>query len=176
LSHDPSIVPSAFVVDWIGRGLVPPPGRTLDVAMGYGRHTLVLARSGLLVFGVDQRLEAVQAAARAAGAQGLALRAWCADLTASPLPSERFELVLVTRYLQRNLFESIRRAVVPGGLAIYETFTVAQRTLGFGPTSTDHLLDRGELRSHFGGFEVLHYEEVDAPEAVARIVARKPRA
>ena len=56
---------------------------------------------------------------------------------------------------------------------IYETFTVNQRRLGFGPTSPDHLLEPGELRRHFEGFDVLFYEEVDAPEAVARIVARR---
>ena len=57
---------------------------------------------------------------------------------------------------------------------IYETFTVLQRALGVGPTSPDHLLEPGELRELFGGWEVLFYEEVAAPEAVARIVARRP--
>ena len=57
---------------------------------------------------------------------------------------------------------------------LYETFTVNQRQLGFGPTSPDHLLQPGELRQLFEGFDVLFYEEVLAPEAVARIVARRP--
>ena len=56
---------------------------------------------------------------------------------------------------------------------IYETFTIAQLSLGTGPKSPDHLLRPGELRSMFGGWKILFYEEVDAPEAVARLVAQR---
>jgi hypothetical protein len=63
--------------------------------------------------------------------------------------------------------------VVVGGIVIYETFTVAQRQHGTGPRSPDHLLETGELRQRFDGFEVLQYEETLAPEALARIAARR---
>jgi hypothetical protein len=82
-------------------------------------------------------------------------------------------VVVVTRYLQRDLFPSIRSMTTRGGVVIYETFTLNQLSLGFGPTSPDHLLEPGELARRFDGFEVLFYEEVTAPEAVARIVARR---
>jgi hypothetical protein len=98
---------------------------------------------------------------------------WCADLTQHPLPSTRFDLIVVTRYLQRDLFPALRAAVRPGGVVLYETFTTAQRALGWGPASPDHLLESGELLRSFEGFEVLFYEEVSAPEAVARLAARR---
>ena len=106
--------------------------------------------------------------------EGLRLRVWCADLTVSSLPAGIFDVVVVTRYLQRDLFGAIKACVTPGGVVIYETFTVAQRQLGTGPTSQDHLLQPGELRSAFENWNVLFYEEVDAPEAVARLVAQRP--
>ena len=53
-----------------------------------------------------------------------------------------------------------------------ETFTEAQRALGFGPRSPWHLLRPGELRATFEGFEILFYEEAVEVEAVARLVAR----
>ena len=56
------------------------------------------------------------------------IHAWCADLTATPLPLERFEAVVVTRYLQRDLFEPIRHTVRPGGIVLYETFTSTPNT------------------------------------------------
>ncbi len=56
---------------------------------------------------------------------------------------------------------------------LFETFTEAQRAHGRGPTSPDHLLAPGELRARFDALEVLFYEEVVEPEAVARIVARR---
>ena len=140
--------------------------------MGRGRHAVLLARAGFTTFGVDIRHDAVRDAMRAAAADGLAVRGWCADLTRAPLPAARFDLIVVTRYLQRDLFPSLRAALVPGGVVLYETFTVAQRALGRGPTSPDHLLEPGELRARFEGFEVLLYEEVSAPDAVARIAAQ----
>jgi tellurite methyltransferase len=146
-----------------------PSRRALDVAMGRGRHAALLAAAGYATFGVDVKLDAVrEAVARAPG-----LRAWCADLTMFPLPRERFDVVVVTRYLQRDLFGALRAAVVPGGVVLYETFTVSQRRLGRGPTSPDHLLDAGELRARFAGFTVLSYEEVSTPDAVARLAARR---
>jgi 2-polyprenyl-3-methyl-5-hydroxy-6-metoxy-1,4-benzoquinol methylase len=153
--------------------IVPPRRRALDVAMGRGRHALALARSGFTVFGVDRSLEALQDAAARMEDSGSRLRAWCADLTASPLPRGRFELVLVTRYLQRDLFARLKEALVPGGAIVYETFTDRQLAHRWGPTSPDHLLRAGELRAYFEYFDVLFYEEVTEPEAVARIVARR---
>jgi tellurite methyltransferase len=152
---------------------VPAPRRALDVAMGRGRHAAVLAGAGLRTFGVDIVPSAVRDAIRRAADEKLIVRGWCADLTRSPLPAARFGLVLVTRYLQRDLFPSMRDALVPGGFALYETFTVHQRAFGVGPTSPDHLLQEGELLERFDGFDVLFYEEVVEREGVARLVARK---
>jgi SAM-dependent methyltransferase len=175
-------------MDWIARDIVSPrrPSthrsgrpervagrRALDVAMGHGRHALPLARAGYRTFGVDVKFDAVREASRAALDAGTPIRAWCADLTEHPLPKARFELVVVTRYLQRDLFPAIRESLVPDGLVLYETFTSRQLALGVGPTSPDHLLQEGELRTYFEGFEILFYEEVLSPAAVARLAARK---
>jgi tellurite methyltransferase len=170
---------SPFIVEWVarlahdGRPHDAAPRRALDVAMGGGRHALVLARAGFRTFGVDVRLNAVRDAKAAAAGAGLHVIGWCADLTQSPLPESRFDLVVVTRYLQRDLFPALRACVKPGGVVLYETFTTAQRTLGNGPRSPEHLLEAGELRRQFEGFELLCDEEVSAAEAVARVAARR---
>jgi tellurite methyltransferase len=179
LSQRPIIPPSPFVMDWIARDIAdvargaPAGRRALDVAMGHGRHALPLARAGYRTFGVDVKFDAVRDAARAALDAGTPIRAWCADLTEHPLPAARFELVVVTRYLQRDLFPALRDSLVPAGLVLYETFTARQLSLGVGPTSPDHLLQEGELRTYFNGFEILFYEEVLLPAALARLAARK---
>src|SRR5258708_468966 len=164
---------SPFIVEWIERLRRDGPvdRRALDVAMGRGRHAVALARAGFRTFGVDVRIDAVRDAVASADADGLRLRAWCADLTQQPLPIARFDLVLVSRYLQRDLFASLQATVVPGGMVLYETFTTAPRALGSGPKSPDHLLQPGELRARFDvvGWDVLFYEETREPEAVARL-------
>ncbi len=141
--------------------------------MGRGRHARLLAALGAKVFGVDRSIDALRAARAAASGAGQILHVWCADLTSTPLPPESFELIVVSRFLQRDLFPAIGAALAPGGVVLYETFTAAQRALGVGPTSPDHLLEPGELAGRFPGFEQLFYEEVSAPEAVARLAARK---
>jgi hypothetical protein len=82
-------------------------------------------------------------------------------------------VVVVARYLQRDLFPALGAALTPGGIVLYETFTTAQLRFGTGPRSPDHLLAPGELRRRFEGFEILFSEEVDGPDAVARIAARR---
>ena len=168
---------SPFAAAWIATlaTRVAPPRTALDLAMGRGRHALLLARHGFQTFGVDVKHDAVRDAMNAATREGLSIRGWCADLTVSALPSGVFDVVVVTRYLQRDLFGAIAASVKPGGYVIYETFTEAQRALGTGPTSPDHLLRPGELRSAFDGWDVLAYEEVDVDgrEAVARVVAQR---
>jgi SAM-dependent methyltransferase len=166
--------PSPFIVEWIGR-IARERGedaRALDVAMGRGRHAVPLARAGFRTFGVDVKLEAVREALAAARHEGVRVRGWCADLTQHPLPRGRFDLLVVSRYLQRDLLADLRAALAPGGVVIYETFTTAQRALGRPPMSADHLLEPGELRQRFEDFELLAYEEVLAPDAVARLAAR----
>ena len=166
--------PSPFIVEWIER-IGRERGRdwcALDVAIGRGRHALPLARAGFRTFGVDVNLEAVRDAVAHGRGEDLHVRGWCADLTQYPLPRGRFDLVIVSRYLQRDLFPDLQAALAPGGVVIYETFTTHQRALGRPPASAEHLLEPGELRRRFDGFELLFYEEVLAPDAVARLVAR----
>jgi SAM-dependent methyltransferase len=171
----PADPPSAFVVEWVERlGRAAAEGsspRALDVAMGTGRHARVLADAGYIVFGVDKNLDAI----RTALARNIPVRAWVADLTVSPLPPCAFDLVVVTRYLDRGLFPGLTASLTESGVVLYETFLEAQLRLGRGPTSADHLLREGELRERFGDLEVLFYEELLMPEAVARIVARRVR-
>jgi SAM-dependent methyltransferase len=164
------------VSEWLPRALaqLDAPARALDLAMGRGRHARLLARAGCRTFGVDAKWNVVREAVGHARAEGFVVRGWCVDLTTLALPDAAFDLVLVTRYLQRDLFRSIRESLRPGGMVMYETFTVHQRLHGVGPTSSHHLLEPGELARHFEAFDVLFYEETTAPEAVARLVARRP--
>lgn len=170
LTSDP---PSPFIREWVHRAAGAGPGRALDVAMGRGRHARLIAAEGFRTFGVDVDGPSVAAAVKAAAAGGVAIGGWCADLTVYPLPRERFDLIVVVRYLQRNLWSALAGALAPGGILLYETFTEAQRGRGRGPTSPDHLLKIGELREQFPDLDVLFYEETIEPEALARLAARK---
>lgn len=150
-----------------------PGGRALDVAAGRGRHSRALAAAGFRVTAVDLQFDALLQARAAAQADGLTLSCMCADCTRFPLPRHTFHTVVVTRYLDRALFPALRDALVPGGVLLYETFTEHQLRYDRGPRSRTHLLAPGELRMQLLGMDVLFDEEVMAPDAVARIAARR---
>lgn len=168
--------PSPFIVEQIhhiaaDRGV---GARALDIATGRGRHLHALASAGFDAFGIDCSLEALQSARARLAVDRLRAHLWCADLTATPLPVRAFDLVVVTRYLQRDLFPALTAALKPGGVLLYETFTVGQLRYDRGPRAPEHLLEAGELARSVPGLETLYYVEVDAPEAVARLAAQAP--
>ena len=167
-----SAAPSAFVVRWLPpvRAALGARRDVLDLATGAGRHARAAAAAGFRVYGVDRDLGRL----RQARADGSAARLWVADLEVSPLPRDRFDLVICTNYLQRSLWPGLRGAVRHGGFVIYETFTVAQLAHGVGPRSPNHLLRPGELRGVFADWRIRHDEEHRDPTAVAQVVARKP--
>ena len=170
-----SMQPSPLVIQWAPyvAQTATAERRALDVASGTGRNAEALSRCGYRVFGVDMSLQAIRHAASRPRPPGESLRLWCADLTTFPLPRARFDLVLVARYLQRDLFPALKEAALPGGVVIYETFTRRQLQHGRGPTSANHLLESGELPSYFTDFDLLFYEERDEPDALASLVARR---
>jgi len=143
------------------------------VASGRGRHALALAAAGFRVAAIDLQFDALSTARTAARTLDLPIAFICADLTQFPLPKTRFDLVVVTRYLDRALFPALREALLPGGALLYETFTEKQLQRGRGPRSRAHLLQPGELRRAVHGMDVLFDEEVTEPDALARIVARR---
>ena len=83
------------------------------------------------------------------------------------------------RFLYRPLCRHIEALLKPGGWLLYETFTVAQAELPGGPSRRALLLEDGELPTLFPGLEVHSFEQItscgEAPEATARLLARKPR-
>lgn len=132
-----------------------------------------MARAGYAVTALDIRLDALRTLRASADAEHLSIHTACVDLTHQPLPHDRYDLIVVTRYLDRTLFPALQAALREGGLLLYETFTEHQRRYAEGPRSTAHLLRPGELRSLVTGLDVMFDEEVMGPTALARIAARK---
>lgn len=139
--------PSPFIVRWVKRLRLDfaTPGLALDIAAGQGRHTRALAEAGFHAVGVDRNFPALDEGRRL-NAGGPRHSLVCADLTTMVLVPDRFQVVVVSRYLDRGLFNALRACLVPGGSLVYETFTTRQLALGRGPRSLVHLLNPGELR------------------------------
>lgn len=188
-NHHHQGTPSEFIVAWLAR---VPGGRALDVAMGEGRHALLMAASGFDVLGVDRDEKAVARARKAAAEKRLTLDARVLDLEAAglaPLAPQgdpsllSLALIVNVNYLQRNLFPALRAALAPGGWILFETFTTAHPSVSRAqrPSNPDFLLRPGELRDAFSDLDVVHYSEEIVPagegdrKAVARLAACRPQ-
>ncbi|UCH85921.1 MAG: methyltransferase domain-containing protein [Dehalococcoidia bacterium] len=158
--------------------LLPKGGKALDIAMGTGRNALYLASLGFRVTGIDLSTVAVEKCRKKAERLGLSVEALVADLERSPLPSNDYDLIVNFYYLQRSLAPQIVASLKPGGVLVFESFTVDQLQFGWGPKSSEHLLHPGELREMFPDLETLLYHEGTVqgdrgPKAVASLIARK---
>jgi SAM-dependent methyltransferase len=151
----------------------------LDLACGTGRNGLLLVRRGIPVVFADRSAKALKVVKQRLAEDGLSGRIWQVDLEEpdpSPVSGQCFSAIIGFHYLHRPLFPVLLNAVKPGGLVVYETFTIMNRRFGR-PNNLDFLLQPGELKSIFQVWEVIfHFEGIrQYPDrAVAQIVARKP--
>ena len=168
-----------------------PTGAALDLACGSGRNAIFLAEHGRPVTAVDwsqaaldllekraqtlrlpvRRIQRIEEAQQARTGIDLVQ----ADLESAQLGVDSYFLILCVRYLQRSLFSQICRALRPGGMLLFETYTKAQLDFSGGPRNPAHLLDRGELRRAFPELQTVFYRELRAEQGIASLAARKPQ-
>jgi tellurite methyltransferase len=179
--------PASIVSEWLP---LLPGGPALDLACGRGRHTLLLAARGQAVTAVDwsgTALDILENRARKAKlhvsredaanleeSEKRGIRLIHVNLEEIRLPEAAFALILCLQYLQRSLFAQMARALKPGGMLLFETFTRAQFNYSGGPRNPAHLLEPGELRTAFPELDVLFYRELNAGQGIASLVAQKP--
>lgn len=155
------------------------PGRALDVACGAGRHAVWLAERGWQVTAVDYSRVAIETLRRQALDRGLTIDARVADLERGEFAIEPsiYDLIVVTNYLQRDLFPAIKSGVREGGVVI-AAIAMIDDDPAVKPMNPAFLLNPGELRLEFDGWELLRdYEGKPAGRAhrraIAEIVARR---
>lgn len=157
---------------------LPTEGWALDLACGAGRNALFLARRGLRVVAADLSVEGLRRAGRRARSAGLPVTPVHADAGDFALRPGCVRVAINVRFLLRSAFPLLRDALTPGGLLVFETFTVDEIEVLGGDLRRAYVLERGELLQAFSSFEVLHYEEgvlevAEGERGLARLIARK---
>ena len=168
--------PPAFLTEWAH--LLPPPaaGEVLDLACGSGRSAVWLAQRGYRVTAVDRLPTALDRGRQLAESCGVSCRFEVADLRdSSQVPPGPWAVVLMLRYLQRDLLVGLGDLLAPAAVAVVRTFRHAG---GFdGKPSRRHRLAPAELPGYFpcGQFTLLVYEENHDPDGrpAAGVVARR---
>jgi tellurite methyltransferase len=165
--------PSEFLVQCAS--YLPAGGEALDAASGGGRNSVYLAERGFRVTAVDFSREALEQGRERARARKVTINWVQADLKEFPTPSPAFDLAIVFYYRDPGFYPRLREAVRPGGILIYQTFTLEQLRFEAGPKNPAHLLEPGELRKAIAGWELIFYRETSIERGLASLVARRPK-
>jgi 2-polyprenyl-3-methyl-5-hydroxy-6-metoxy-1,4-benzoquinol methylase len=143
--------------------LMPAGGRALDVACGRGTVAVWLAARGFAVDAVDVSPVALDAGRELAARKGVTVRWWCHDLDAGLPVTGAYDVVVCQRFRDPARYPDLIARLAPGGLLVVTVLS----EVGEGPGP--FRAPAGELRTAFGGLEVLHHVERDGE---ASIVAR----
>jgi SAM-dependent methyltransferase len=165
--------PSQWLLENID--LVARDEPVLDVATGHGRNALYLAAHGWSVDAVDRDPDALATLDAHARSLENRVQTACLDLedAAVDLGVAVYGTILVFRYLHRPLVPALVAALKPGGVLLYETFTIGQRERGH-PRNPAFLLDDGELPRLVAPLVVLRSREGDFNGSlIASVAAQK---
>jgi len=156
-------------------------GRALDLATGEGRNAVFLAEQGFDVDGVDFSAVALDKTRRLAAAHTVTVRTIQADLRQYRIEPQTYDLITNIYYPQRNLFESIKAGLKPGGVFVYEQWHPYGWKTRRSPAPILHApgapteaevyqysdVRLDELAAIFAGYQIVLYREATVDQALA---------
>ena len=131
-------------------------GYVLDLACGKGRHSLFLSNLGFNVLSVDINYNSLNCF------NGKLIIKKVIDIENInnwPLEGGKFNIVLVTNFLNRKIFPEIINSVNKGGYLIYETFSEGHQNVGK-PTNPEFILKPRELIKLTKNLQLLEFENI----------------
>ena len=156
--YDHMCYPAAAEVLTENDFLLPSTGMALDLASGLGANSIFLAEHGLAVTAWDSSSVAIDKLTAYAVQQGLNINACQEKIKADNFTGSSFDVIVVSRFLDRTLSDAIIGALKPDGLLFYQTFT-REKTSRKPPNNPDYLLTENELLSLFSPLRVIFYRE-----------------
>ena len=143
---------------WDHQCLLPSTGIGLDLACGLGENALFLAQKGLKTYAFDISKVALEKCQQRAIKKGLTVYCQYYDIEKSTLAENQYDVIVVSRFLNRTMAASIIKALKPQGLLFYQTFTQAKISTA-PPNNPNYLLADNELLSLFSELKVCFYQE-----------------
>ncbi len=139
---------------------IPYEGTVLDMGMGEGRNAVFLAQKGYRVTGIDISSVAVKKAYMLAEEFGVKFKGVVASLNEYKIAPASFDAIICFYYVDRSLIEKMKAWLKPGGILVYEAYTVREmRTKKAPEYNPEYYLKEQELLHLFSGMRVLKYEE-----------------
>ena len=148
----------------LNQHLLSGQGISLDIACGLGGNALKLAEMGYESHAWDISDRAIEKVQEFAQERQLTVFAKQCDVSQELLMKESFDVIIVSRFLIRDMVAPIIAALKPGGLLFYQTFTqeiILQNNEQpeNGPQNHHYRLEINELLNLFSGLRLRFYRE-----------------
>ncbi|BBP44870.1 SAM-dependent methyltransferase [Thiosulfatimonas sediminis] len=127
--------------------LLPFSGRALEIACGLGGNARFLARCGLKTDAWDISDNALTILNNYASLHHLPITPLITDLEQMLLPYQQYDVIVVSRYLNRALCQQLVAALKPKGRIFYQTFLAPVQQNA--PSNLEFYLQTGELTHLF---------------------------
>lgn len=161
--------------------LLPKQGDALDLACGLGANAIFLAKQGLSTIAWDISDIAIGQLNSSCENLSLQIATEVRDVVLHPPAQSSFDLIVISRFLERKIIPSLIEALRPGGLIFYQTFVVNKQA-DVGPSNPEYLLKPNELLKLFQSLIIRVYREEGLEGDLgkgfrneAMLVAQKPR-
>ena len=139
---------------------LPKGGRALDVACGRGRNSIFLAQNGFCVDAVDVSSVGLERARERAELLGVSVNWLNQDLLDQwKLPSERYSLIIMFRFVALDLLPVLPEILEVGGSLIIEEHLQWRDEIVTGPTNEKFRVAPGELTRITDGLKVRYKYE-----------------
>jgi len=138
--------------------LLPAGGKALDLACGLGANALLLAQHGLETCAWDISQTAIDQLRLRARALPVLLQAQVRDIITLPPAPGSFDVIIISRFLERTIIPHLIAALRDGGLIYYQTFS-KDKIDDSGPRNPDYRLEKNELLSLFQTLQIIYYRE-----------------
>jgi len=140
--------------------LLPQTGDVLDLACGRGGNTFFLAKKGFQVDALDisnvvldhirdyisNKTTSINCVKRDVETQGLS-------------DHKKYDVIVVSYFLNRDLFPQIIHALKPNGLLYYQTWSQLSTDNTKGPSNPNFRLASGELLKLCSVLRIIYYSE-----------------
>lgn len=150
--------PVAAEVLFKNQHLLPKQGTALDLACGRGANAICLAENKLTVSAWDISEPALEQLSLHAKEKKIIINTEIRDVSKYPPEANSFNVIVVSRFLDRDLISNIKNAIKPEGLIYYQTF-IKDKANDSGPNNPDYLLENNELLGFFNDWKVIYYRE-----------------
>jgi SAM-dependent methyltransferase len=147
--------------------LLPIKGNALDLACGRAGNAILLAKRGFNVDAVDISPLVLKSVDEFVTQHRLSVSCKCRDLEKEGLFKKKYDVIVVSYFLNRALFPQIIRALKPNGLLFYETWS-QQKIDETGPKNPDFRLKSGELFDLTPTLRPIFYREEGASGNVSK--------